>query len=178
MHYLHCPTFPGQAWSEGWATLFSSMARNDSKYTDKQSGSYFWFDIGTRTTGGTTLWPEPDLKGTLLQNIAENAVAGMGWKLTSPPSSSTSSRIESNTRLFRALSSSRMSSAPYARSYKRHSWSLGSGCSKTDVYEYWNTVPMFADFLDALLCSGEATNAEVDAATPSYPYSPLGKLCK
>ncbi len=179
-HFLNCATFPGQAWSEGWATLFSSMARDSTRYTDKQSGTYFWFDIGTRTSSGS-LWPAPTPSAGLLQQIAENEVAGMGWRLTKPPPSTDSSRLESNARLLRALSSVRITASPFARGYRRHSWEASPSCSKSSVYEYSESVPMFADFLDALLCSGEASDAEVESAVDpatAYPYYPSGKICK
>lgn len=43
-HRLGVPTFPGQAWSEGWATFYSSDVRDDPRYFSQQSGSFFWLN--------------------------------------------------------------------------------------------------------------------------------------
>jgi hypothetical protein len=178
-HFLNCATYPGQAWSEGWATLFSSMTRNNTTYHDKQGGSFFWFDINTPASGSGSMWPSASPSGGLLQLMAENEVARLGWRLTKPPG--TGSRLETNGRMFRALAGTRMISSPFARGYTRHSWDVGSSCGMTSVSDHGYTVPMFADFLDGLACGGETTDSEITAAvlpSTTYPYYPSLKLCK
>ena len=77
-HYIMCPTFPGQAWSEGYATWHSAAVRNQPLLEDKQGGGFFWFDINSRTYYPNSSQPSPidGLGGTnLLGEIDENAVA-------------------------------------------------------------------------------------------------------
>ena len=96
-HTLTCPTFPGQAWSEGFATWHSAAVRNEPFLEDKQQGGFFWFDIGSRTyfpqsssaaaitgPGGTNL----------LAQIDENAVSVMLWTLSTSRSTGAVSSSE------------------------------------------------------------------------------------
>lgn len=77
-HALGCQTFPGQAWSEGWATGFSSIARADSRYYDKQKGTFFWFDIDKHqySPNEGVVWKNPDPNAGLQQLMDENVHCG------------------------------------------------------------------------------------------------------
>ena len=179
-HYLGCPTFPGQAWSEGWATWFSSLFRSSSRYYDKQNGSFFWLDIATRTYGSSRPWVRPQASDGLLQQIDENEVAAMMWGLsdTEAPMMTRGN----NEDMLRALQSRRMNKKPFARGYTTHTWKLNSGsCQKIDVKtnSSWSA-PMFADYLDALRCSSVAAN-QIDPVTQPatyYPYPSNSPLCR
>ena len=177
-HCIGVATFPGQAWSEGWATFFSSMVRESSLYVDKQRGSMFWVDIDARKYPSTT-WKRPVAADGLKQLIDENEVSAMGWAIASH--GSTAGRLLADNRYFLdALSSTRMNSSPFGRGYTRHVWEM-TGCTKTDDTDLGSSAPMFADYLDALLCSGAVTKSQVDAATDpsvSYPFPSDATLCK
>lgn len=181
-HYLSCPTFPGQAWSEGFATWFSSLARTDSIYYDKQQGTFFWFDIDTRKYGGGYPWQSPKPADGLLQLIDENEVAAMLWELSDTTSSPAFGQ-PANQIFFDALASPVVKKdwyVPYGRGYKRHTWEVSGGsCGKKNVVETSLPVPMFADYLDALRCEG-MTASEIDAVTKPgtrYPYPSASPIC-
>lgn len=180
-HYLSCPTFPGQAWSEGFATWLSALARTDSVYYDKQQGTFFWLDIDTRKYGGGFPWQAPKSADGVLQLMDENEVAAMLWELsetTSPAFGQPSNQI-----FFDALASPVVKKdwwQPYGRGYKRHTWEAQYGtCNKTSVVETSLPVPMLADYLDALRCEG-MTAAKIDAVTKPatrYPYPSTSPIC-
>lgn len=182
-HMLTCATFPGQAWSEGWATWYSSMVRSSSVYYAKQQGTFFWFDIGSRTYPYNALWtrPQADHSDGLMQLIDENEVASMLWKL----GSSTSPGIDQdiNKKMLRAVKSKRMTSSPFGRGYTTRKWDAVPGtCQKKNVVtnSAWSA-PMFADFLDALVCAKDVAPAAVDAVTEPkkfYPYPSDSPICK
>jgi hypothetical protein len=178
-HMLGCVTYPGQAWSEGWATWFQGAARTSSIYFDKQGSGLFWFDLGERKYSKTMTWQRPKPSGGLLQLIDENEVSAILWGMTlqTPPAFGQAQ----NQKFFAALASARMKSAPFGRGYTRHTWSPVKGtCNKTDVATNaaWSA-PMLADFLDALVCAGFPAST-VDASTqPStyYPYPSDKPIC-
>lgn len=183
-HYLGCPTFPGQAWSEGFATWLSSMAREDSVYYDKQVGTFFWFDIGQREYGSGYPWQAPKPADGVLQQIDENEVAAMMWALadTSNPDPSLFAQ-PANQIFFDALKSPVVKKdwgEPYGRGYNRHIWDVQVGtCGKKNVVETTLPVPTFADYLDALRCEGMSA-AAVDAVTKPatrYPYPSASPIC-
>jgi hypothetical protein len=183
-HTLDCPTYPGQAWSEGWATAFSSLARGNSIYYDKQQGSFFWLDIDPAGGSSGTMWPKPKLSDGLYQQMSENEVAGLLWNLATKPSGK-SEFLGTSKHLMDALRSDRMTTPPFLRGYQQHSWDISPGsCTKKNVQTYNYTVPMLADYLDALACSGISTSAissALKAGQPSgagYPYDPTAPLCK
>lgn len=176
-HLLGCTTFPGQAWSEGFATWASSLSRTSPIYYDKQSGSFFKFDIAQRT--GTT-WPMPTPSLGLLQPMYENEVAAELWTLadhTEPAMTQPKNAV-----FFTALQSAAMnkpSGVPYGRGYTWHTWDLGTGCAKTNETDIGTPVPMYADFLDALRCAGMPATT-VDLATQPttrYPYPSAAPIC-
>ena len=175
-HTVGCPTYPGQAWSEGWATGFSSLARANSRYFDKQNGSFFWLDIGARRYSGATKWQAPTPAGGLLQLMDENEVSAMLWGMGADTGDAAKS-LTSNKSFFDAMASARLNASPFARGYTTHHW-VGS-CAKSNVVDTGASAPMVADFLDALLCGGFDA-ARVDAATQPatrYPYSSSDPIC-
>jgi len=183
-HTLDCPTYPGQAWSEGWATGFSSLARASSIYYDKQQGSFFWLDIAPTGQSSGSLWPKPKQSAGLYQQMSENEVAGILWSLAVKPAQA-DEYLGTSQFLMDALRSSRMNSSPFLRGYQRHSWEIVPGsCQKTNVQTHANTAPMLADYLDALACSGgspSAISGALKAGQPAgsgYPYDPTAPLCK
>ncbi|MGZ3451224.1 MAG: hypothetical protein ACXVEF_16580 [Polyangiales bacterium] len=178
-HCVGVPTMPGQAWSEGWATFFSSLVREDPLYYDKQKGSFFWVNIGTAKYDDGKSFPAPKAADGLLQQMDENLVASYSWQLTTP-ASAPGAKIADNKHFLEALASDRMKVAPFGRAYTRHKWAM-TGCTKTSVTDLGNAAPMFADFLDALVCGGGVTASDVDAVTnPSstFPYPSDMPVCK
>ncbi len=172
-HCLSIPTFPGQAWSEGWATGFSSLARSSSTYYDKQGGSFFWVDLAARQYGSGAGWTRPSPVLGLLQDMDENEVAAMIWELIQHPS-------VGDTLVMAALESPRMNTSPFGRGYTRHIWDIPSGCfPKTDIFDTQSSAPMFADFLDALRCDGVSALAIDSVTRPSlyYPYPSATPIC-
>jgi hypothetical protein len=188
-HTLTCTTFPGQAWSEGYATWHSAAVRNQPYLEDKQQGGFFWFDIGNRTyfpqsTGAT---PISGPGGTnMLAQIDENAVSAMLWYISN-------SRPTGAEEIFNAVSSQHMNTAPWPRGYTRHTWNVGSGCAQTNVVNTGEASMHVADMLDALSCGGSpAQSNRVPAATISqtcsaptssgngayYPYPVASPSCR
>jgi hypothetical protein len=183
-HFLTCTTYPGQAWSEGWATGFSSLARASSVYYDKQGGSFFTFDVAPPGSSSSKLWPKPDLNGGLYQLMAENEVASVLWSLASKPEGA-GEFLSSSTFLLDALTSPRMTQSVSSRGYKRHSWgAVHENCTRDAVVEHSETAPMIADYLDALTCAGTDPSAILDAlqagqgSGEGYPYDPSSPLCQ
>lgn len=172
-HTVGCPTFPGQAWSEGWATGFSSILRDSPIYYDKQEQSMFWLDVSARSNSSNSIWQRPSASHPegLLQKIDENEVAAMLWEL--------SQFFVPDSTLFAALESPQMNTPPWGRSYTGHTWAVANGCNHADVVDLGVSKPMFADFLDALRCSGVSA-ASIDAVTEPakhYPYPSGAPLC-
>lgn len=172
-HTLSCPTLPGQAWSEGWATGYSSLVRGDPIYADKQQGTFFWFDIDGHRYSDNATWSEPSASASLLQMMDENAVASTVWNLATRPANGDA--VTPNPAIFNALKSARMTKTPFARGYTTRRWD-GDGCTHEGVTDTKASAPMVADFLDALNCSGFDKN-RIQAAIGSYPYPVNAPLC-
>ncbi len=175
-HYFGEPTFPGQAWSEGFATFHSGALRDSPVYFDSQGG-LFWFDLSTETFAGGGSFVEPTPSAGLMQRMDENALAAMLWRLRGPDAGT-------EQRLHDALASAHLTTAPWPRGYTRHTWSLcwtTSGniepCNVQDTHE---SAPMLADFLDALECGGLPAAALGGALRPDagYPYPTAAPLCR
>jgi hypothetical protein len=153
MHTINAPLAHGIAWSEGYASWFGATARGSTLFVDRQRGNMFWFDIGARSLSRGA-WLRPDASMGLLQPIAENEVSAILWAMA--PSAPRDA-------LCTALSSRRMTVAPFARGYR----------STTSMLN----VPVLPDFLDALACAGFPA-ARIDAAArPQYPYNSAAPLC-
>ena len=188
-HVLTCSTFPGQAWSEGYATWHSAAVRNQPYLEDKQQGGFFWFDIGSRTYFPQSSQPAPITGpgGTnLLAQIDENAVSSLLWTLSN-------SRPTGTREIFNAVASTHMNTAPWPRGYTRRTWDVGNGCAKTNVVNTNQPSLHVADVLDALSCGGSpamgnrmpaATILQACSTAPSatnggyYPYPSATPLCR
>jgi hypothetical protein len=180
-HVFSCPTFPGQAWSEGWATYFSTLARTNALYYDKAGGTFFWLNVASRVYSSGASWLRPTTGAGLLQMLDENEVTATLWSM----SDQTGPALErpANAAFFAALRSHVVNRTPgstYSRGYTRHTWNLtGSGCGKINVVDTGVSRMHFADYLDALVCNGfDATR--VDSATvptTHYPYPSQAPIC-
>lgn len=171
-HCFGVPSAPGLAWSEGWATWFSSDARGTSIYLDKQGGTMLWLDIATRNTSGSG-WPKPTSARGLLQDIYENEVSYIMWQISSV-------RGVGHDPFDIALSSSRMTVAPFERGYTRHTWDVNMMCQRINIADTAESTTHLADFLDALRCGG-VPRADIDAATEPttrYPYPSGSPQCR
>jgi len=170
LHCLGVPTFPGQAWSEGWATAFSSLARNSSVYYDKQNGAMFWFDLELRRYSGANLWQRPSASSGLFQVMDENEVAAMLWELALDPAVGRASVLA-------ALATSRLTVPPFGRGYTTRQWD--PVCPPLE-YNFTNeSAPMLADYLDSLVCQGAPATAidNVTSPTEFYPYPSNLPIC-
>jgi len=188
-HILGCPTFPGQAWSEGYATWHSAAVRNTRYLEDKQGGGFFWFDLTNRQYYpgiNPTQCPfganNCGIPGAtqLLGQIDENAVSAMLWSITQ-------SRPTGTQEIFQALTGKHMTNSPWPRGYTRRTWSVGSGCNKTNVVNTGQASMQISDILDALRCGGSPTGSNalpatiVDGATMNgsyYPYPSGSPMCR
>ncbi len=171
-HCLGTPTYPGQAWSEGWATAYSAILRDEPRFYDKQEGTFFWSDVGAREFSGGYPWKRPVPSGGVYQKMIEDEISAMLWDLNAELGAPA---------LFAALESPRMTTAPYGRGYTRTVWEPGGtyGCDQVNVSVTATPTPMFADFLDALVCAG-ATASVIDGVTSPdthYPYDAPRPLC-
>jgi hypothetical protein len=172
-HCLSVPVLPGMAWSEGFATGFSSIVRNSPFYYSKQEGTFFWFDIAKRFYGRGKTWQRPSPSLGLDQLHDENDVAAMLYALSKDPAVGPD-------RMLQALSSPRMTEKPFLRGYFTNRWTVGAGCKPTNIMKTTNSAPFLADFLDALRCSGVPA-ANIDAVTEPgmyYPYPSQTPLCR
>jgi hypothetical protein len=188
-HILMCPTFPGQAWSEGYATWHAAAVRSQPRLEDKQGGGFFWFDLRSRlyfpqsSSAQTISGPG----GTnLLAQIDENSVAAMLWYLTD-------SRQTGTEEIFNAVASQHMNTAPWPRGYTRRTWDVGQNCAKTNVVNTNQASMHLADLFDALSCGGSPAQsnrmpaatllATCSAPTTSnngayYPYPTASPVCR
>jgi hypothetical protein len=171
-HCFGVPSAPGLAWSEGWATWFSSDARGSSMYVDKQGGTMLWLDIATRNTSRSA-WPRPTASRGLLQDIYENEVSWMMWNLSATQSLG-------NEPLDRALATVRMTAPPFERGYTRHTWDVNDRCERENIEDSGESTTHFADFLDAMRCAGVARTAIDGATDPTvhYPYPSGSPMCR
>jgi hypothetical protein len=169
-HFIGVPTFPGQAWSEGWATWFSADARNSPRYYDRQGGTMFWVDLEARAPSSGT-WTRPKPRDGLLQPIEENEVAAILYRL--------GRGTPSRQALYDALAAPAMNAAPWARGYQRHRWRMDDG-EVVDVQQTDIPAPCLADFLDALMCKGFPRSVMDLATEPAvaYPYPSHAPLCR
>ena len=167
VHYFGGSVHPGMAWSEGWATFFSSDMRDSPVYFDKQGGGAVWFDISARAYSAA-VWTRPTATAGLNQRIDENEVSSMLW--------ATSATV-SRDGLWSALASPRMTIGPFERGYTRRYWEGDpAGAVDTGV----NSLHL-ADYFDQLICSGSITAPSLDLITePSvrYPYPSRSPLCR
>ncbi|MDP3151088.1 MAG: hypothetical protein Q8N23_00375 [Archangium sp.] len=189
-HTLTCPTFPGQAWSEGYATWHSAAVRNEPFLEDKQGGGFFWFDISSRLYFPQSPNGESSITGpggtNLLAQVDENAVASMLWYISN-------SRQTGSREIFNAVASRHMNTTPWPRSYTRRTWDVGANCAKVNVVNTNQPSLHLADALDALSCGGSpAQSNRMPAATilqtcssPTssgngqyYPYPSTSPVCR
>lgn len=171
-HYLGIPTHPGQAYSEGWATFFSSMTRSDSIYFDKQGGAFFWWDLDRRSYSKLNLlWARSSPWLGLLQRMDENEAAAIMWQAYED--------VGATAPVLDAIASERMRVAPFARGYKRRIWSNAAYPDVFDTTE--QPLPCLADYLDALRCSGAIgadALAEIVEPRTYFPYASESPLCR
>jgi hypothetical protein len=169
-HCIGVPDAPGLGWSEGFATWFSSDLREDPIYFDKQQGSMFWLDISTRTGYA---WVRPSAADGMLQDIDENEISAMLWDMSA-------TQAIGHAPMDKALSSARMTKAPFARGYTLHGWDVDNSCQRINIEDSGESTTCVADFLDALVCGGVSA-AVVDHATDpqtNYPYPSGAPLCQ
>ena len=171
-HTIGGRVYPGMAWSEGWATYFSSDARRNPVYSDKQGGTFFWIDIAARSYRYPA-WVRPVASAGLEQTIDENEVAAMLWSVRA-------SSVSAPSQLLSALASPQMQGPSFNRGYRAWSWtSIDAFGTPVGAMRTSRPAPYLADFLDALVCSGFGTAAVNAATQPSvyYPYPSASPLC-
>ena len=180
-HYLASKTPPGMAWSEGWATFFSSMARGDAVYYDQGGNGMFWMDLSFASYGtGKSLLP---FVGTdVLQFMDENRVSALLWGAADHPAEPLKSAT--NASFWQALTSTQMNNGVFTRGYHRQTWdSVVSdpngpyGVQYVGLQATTTPAPMVADYLDALLCTDPSKATGIAANKGAYPYSESYPTC-
>jgi hypothetical protein len=166
-HYLSKPSKPGLAYSEAWATSFGQSNVSTPIYVDQQEGTFFWIDLSKYESSNGAI-DKPDPAGAIDQAINENIAAGMIWKLWAyPPGTTTEEVVDvfdsqgqslGTDKIFKILTYKPLVDGQLNRGYQ--------------------TVDM-VDFLDAAVCSGNATDAQVKAVcdSASYPYDATARKC-
>lgn len=115
-HFAQTKSPPGMAWSEGWATFFSSMARANSVYYDVGGGGMWWFDLATsKYDSGKFLLPFID--NPLIQFMDENRVSAILWQTADQTSEPLKS--PANSAFWKALASNQMNDGTFTRGYKK-----------------------------------------------------------
>lgn len=172
-HILSIKTFPGQAYSEGWATYHSGALRNDPVAFDIQTGA-FWMDLGQRLYSfGPSPIPRASASQPLDQRIDENDVAAILWNL----SRSSAGSVQF---IHQAMGSEHMNASPWSRNYKRHTWDIDQNNGNfTNVVITSDPAPYLADLMDTLVCAGFSTTALNTANQPStfFPYVTTTAVC-
>ncbi len=174
-HDLAVATNPGQAWSEGWATFFSSLQRGSSKYYDKQNDTFFWFDLEKRDyvpfDDESYAWTRATASAGIDQLMDENEVAALlhGTKLS----------IGSKQPMLIALASLRMRIPPFERGYTLRTWTdpMTPGIYMSTK----ESIPYLADYFDALRCANAISGGALDLVTEPatrYPYPSASPLCR
>jgi hypothetical protein len=186
-HSVQCLSFPGLAWSDGFATWLGQAMVGNPIYFDIQGG-LFWYDVAARSyNGDSARWPTrptpnaPDV-GTssapgLLQKISEGEVTAILYALSNGPADPGP--------ILQALGSPRMtepnSQGRFERGYTRRLWEFNiEGCRDSGVRDVGEIAPILPDLLDAMLCAG-FPSARLDAATrPTefYPFPSNSPLCR
>ena len=182
-HYLNTKVPPGMAWSEGWATFFSSMARGSGVYYDQGGNGMFWMDLGkVKYESGTPLLPFT-ASGGLTQFMDENRVAAALWN--SAVKSQEPFKDPGNQGFWKALISNQMNNPPFTRPYNRQTWDTVTPKAGTDLNATYTglkqtntpatTLPAY---LDALLCAAPQLKSAVAAAIAPLPFPVNTPICK
>lgn len=176
-HYTGVKTFPGQAWSEGFATFHSSAVRADAVYYDRQGGGMFWFDLSSRQyfpgASAQMLIGRTTASSGMLQQIDENDVAAMLFNVsTSAPSGLG--------QIHNALGSQHLNTSPWPSGYTRHTWTVDSQGTKKNIVDTREPSLHLGDLFDALRCDGMAASFVDAAADPTtyYPYKSATPTCR
>lgn len=172
-HFMTVPTFPGQAWSEGFATWFSSAMRDDPIYYARGQNLMFWADLGLRGYAYNYPWQRPDVADPdgLQQKVDENEVAAILWEVSSVAGIDT---------VRTQLGSDRMRIQPFGRGYTTKTWDVYPNGLFLNVVDTGRSTPFLADMLDALACAGVATTTIDGATEPTvhYPYDATQPICQ
>jgi len=166
-HILSIKTFPGQAYSEGYATYHAASVMNNPIAFDIQQGP-FWIDFNQRLYSfGPSPIPRAQANQPLDQRIDENDVAAMLWQM----SKSSAGAVPFIDMM---VASEHMNSTPWFRGYKRHTWDIDPQTGTfTNVVITNESSPYHADLFDSMVCAGFSTSA-INAATgfaSFYPYN-------
>jgi hypothetical protein len=170
-HYVGVPTQPGLAYSEGFATFYSSLVRDNPLYFDKQAGLFFWFRIDTRSYGpDARVWQQPEASRGLFQLMDENEVAALLWGVHEQVSSHA---------LLQVLGSARLREPPFERGYTERRWS--DATRPEDYLDTRLSHVTLADYFDALRCSqaiGAAALNQVTEPSLHFPYPSESPRCR
>lgn len=182
-HYLNTKVPPGMAWSEGWATFFSSMARGSGVYYDQGGNGMFWMDLGKlKYNDGNPLLPFT-ASGGLTQFMDENRVAAALWN--SAVKSQEPFKDPGNQGFWKALTSNQMNNPPFTRPYNRQTWDTVTPKAGTDLNAIYTGIKQtnmpattFPAYLDALLCAAPQLKSAVTAAIAPLPFPVNTPICK
>ncbi|MCB9738911.1 MAG: hypothetical protein H6747_06555 [Deltaproteobacteria bacterium] len=179
-HYIGTKVPPGMAWSEGWATYFSSIARAVgvyfSGYSDG-SGGLFWVDLGAKKGSSKPMLPF-EAGSPLVQFSDENRVSAALWAASHKFGNPLTNPI--NQPLLQGLRAKQLNDGVFTRGYFRQTWSNVQPTSTPPFYATYfdlkqtsQPATTFYDYLDALLCKSPALATSMASATAplSFPFT-------
>lgn len=182
-HYIGTKVPPGQAWSEGWATFYGAMSRNDSRFAIGAPNQLYWVDLATSKTNYGASILNFAAGNPLVQFMDENRVAAALWRAAVKGFSPL--EATANKGFWTALASNQMNDGVFTRSYFRHHWTgvtpnTGGPYNATYIGLKQTTqrAPCLIDYLDALACKAPTMTSALGTATApmSFPFNQ--PICK
>ncbi|WP_394846404.1 hypothetical protein LZC95_02935 [Pendulispora brunnea] len=190
-HDPSCPLYPGQAWSEGFASWFAMYALNSSVYTDFARAGNLTCAYDEYTVNGEP-WPRPT---PAEKDVSPSGTPGLLQRMTESEVTATLLKLSRGSAdpgpILTALASPRMTKTValpggrrgYERAYFAHQWNddESNACQATSPPQVLpNPAQTMADLFDAMLCDG-FDQARMDAANEPatrYPFSSRSPLCR
>ncbi|WP_394835968.1 hypothetical protein LVJ94_03560 [Pendulispora rubella] len=190
-HDGSCPSYPGQAWSEGFASWFSMYALGSSVYSYFEKDGALICDYEGYTVNGEP-WPRPTPSA---KDVSPSSAPGLLQTITETEVTATLLKLSRGSAdpgpILKALASPRMTKTValpggrrgYERSYFAHQWNQDDGTvcqAKSPPEVLLNPAQTMADLFDAMLCAG-FDKARLDAATEPathYPFPSSSPLCR
>jgi hypothetical protein len=190
-HIINCQSFPGLAWSDGFATWWGQFVVGNPIYFSPGANlSLFWLDIEKRTfKGSEDEWADRPLPSNmdvmtseargLLQLISESEVMAVLWAL--------SRGARDPDPILKALASPRVKTPTmvggkpaFERGYQRHVWKMNGCDAFSMVARTDRPSPILPDLFDAMMCAGFPKARMDEAVQPMafYPYPSDTPKCR
>jgi hypothetical protein len=173
-HYVTDLSYPGLAWSEGWASFYASYETSSPYYYSKIANVFFWVNVEQLSASHDLQIPMPSPQALgypnpndpLLQRINEFVVTAILYRIAttfSPPFDF----ILTGANYINTLISPRMMYGNMARNYVFYDYQTMAPY----VYNGQSySVPILADYLDALRCNIPMIDPAIAQSLLSYPY--------